>query len=82
MNVIKDVVILGNPCCSRCEIVKSLFDKESIPYTYVTIPEIGKSKATRYLGDAKAKGQLTMPIIIVDDIVRVGTPQEVMTVCK
>jgi glutaredoxin len=69
------VLIVGNPNCTRCEMVKSVLDNKNIKYEYKNMIDFSSEEKSHYLELAEHAGQTSFPLIIQDN--KLITLQEV-----
>jgi len=61
------LLVIGTQNCKKCNMTKSILDKESIEYTYKLSSEIPEEEFNTYINKAKIKGILNFPLIIKND---------------
>jgi glutaredoxin len=62
-----EIKIVGKIGCSRCEMVKNIFDNKNISYTYQLLDELKEEEKKVLLSKAREKGLMNMPLIIKND---------------
>jgi glutaredoxin len=60
-------LIIGKENCSRCNMVKGVFDKKELDYSYVSIEQLSEEKQNTYKTMANNANQLSFPLIIKDE---------------
>lgn len=58
-------LVIGKENCSRCNIVKQIFDRKHIKYTYCLLDDLPNKK--KFIELARKNNKLEMPLIIKDD---------------
>lgn len=70
------ILVIGNPGCSRCEVIKTLLQTKNKEFTYIELETLSEEQKKIYIKMAKEAKQLSMPIIIQDN--KVVNIKEVM----
>ena len=67
----KKVVVYSTPTCPYCKRAKAYLSEKGIPYTDINVAE-DRDKAKEMI---QKSGQMSVPVIVVDDEVIVGFNQ-------
>lgn len=60
----KELLIIGAPNCSRCDMVKKQLTSKEIPFVYKQIDKLSVNDRQSYLELAKQAGNMQLPVII------------------
>lgn len=69
------ILVIGTQNCSRCGMIKNILTEKGIEYEYKLINEMLTEERDEYMDMAKAKNQMSFPLIIREN--KLITLQEV-----
>lgn len=69
------ILVIGTQNCSRCSMIKNILTEKSIQYEYKLINEMSEEDTNKHMDMAKAKNQMSFPLIIKEN--KLVTLQEV-----
>lgn len=70
------ILVIGKENCSACEMTKTILKNKGIEFEYCLLDDMDSNEKANYLGMARTKGIMSMPLIIENN--KIKTLQEVI----